>query len=56
MFSKIDTIEYYLPKRKKITSKNFDKIFNKTGIMNTRVSNTNQDVIDLAYKACLTKK
>jgi len=56
MFSKIDTIEYYLPKRKKITSKNFDKIFNKTGIMNTRVSNTNQDVIDLAYKACLKQK
>ncbi|MDA9186780.1 hypothetical protein N9O39_01775, partial [Candidatus Pelagibacter sp.] len=56
MFSKIDKIEYFLPKRKKITSKNFNKIYNKTGIKNTRIRNVNQDVIDLAYKACLKHK
>ena len=37
MFSKIDSIEYYLPKRKKFSSKNFNKIYDKTGILNTRV-------------------
>jgi len=56
MFSKIDKIEYYLPRRKKIITKNFNKIYNKTGIKNTRISNANQDVIDLAYKACLKHK
>ncbi len=56
MFSKIDSIEYYLPKRKSFPSKNFNKIYNKTGILNTRVRNINQDVIDLAYRACLKHK
>lgn len=56
MFSKIDSIEYYLPKRKKFSSKNFNKIYDKTGILNTRVKKKNQDVIDLAYKASVKHK
>ncbi len=53
MFSKIDSIEYYLPKKKIFLGKNFKKIYSKTGILNTRVSEKNHDVVDLAYKACI---
>jgi len=53
MYSKIDSIEYFLPQKKKIENKNFHKIFLKTGILNTRVKKINDDVIDLAYRASL---
>jgi 3-oxoacyl-[acyl-carrier-protein] synthase-3 len=56
MFSKIDSIEYYLPPRNKFFSPHFKKIYEKTGIKNTRIKKINEDVIDLAYKACLKHK
>ena len=56
MFSKIDSIEYFLPKKKNFFSINFKKIYSKTGILNTRICNKNHDVIDLAYKACVKLK
>jgi len=56
MFSKIDSIEYYLPPRNKFFSKHFKKIYEKTGIKNTRIKKLNEDVIDLAFKACLKLK
>ena len=52
MFSKIETIEYFLPSRKNL-KKNFNKIYSKTGILNTRIKKKDQDVIDLAYAACI---
>ena len=56
MFSKIDSIEYHLPKKKNLFNKNFKKLYSKTGILNTRVSEKNHDVVDLAYKACIKHK
>ena len=53
--SKIDEISYYLPPINNLSKKDklkFNKIFKKTGILNTRISKNNQDVIDLAYKSC----
>jgi len=56
MFSKIDSIEYFLPRKRNLFSINFKKIYSKTGILNTRICNKNQDVIDLAYRACAKLK
>lgn len=58
-YSKIDAISYYLPPINNLSKKDklkFDKIFKKTGILNTRISKKNQDVIDLAYLASLKIK
>lgn len=58
-YSKIDEISYYLPPINNLSKKDklkFDKIFKKTGILNTRISKKNQDVIDLAYLASLKIK
>ena len=57
--SKIDAISYFLPPINNLSKKDklkFDKIFKKTGILNTRISKKNQDVIDLAYLASLKIK
>ena len=57
--TKIDAISYYLPPINNLSKKDklkFDKIFKKTGILNTRISKKNQDVIDLAYLASLKIK
>ena len=53
MHSKIESIEYYLPSKKKLDKKKFNKIYLKTGILSTRVKKLNDDVIDLAYNACI---
>lgn len=53
MFSRIDSIEYFLPSKKKFDKKNFNKIYSKTGIVNTRVKKLSDDVIDLAYAASI---
>jgi 3-oxoacyl-[acyl-carrier-protein] synthase-3 len=56
MYSKIESIEYFLPTKKKLNHFKFDKIYSKTGILNTRTKKSYEDVIDLAYKACLKHK
>ena len=37
MFSKIESIEYFLPPKKNLDKKKINKIYSKTGILNTRV-------------------
>ena len=56
MFSKIESIEYFLPNKNKFYEKNFQRIYEKTGILNTRIKKKNEDVITLAQKACLKLK
>ena len=53
MFSKIESIEYFLPSKKIFEKKNFNKIYSKTGILNTREKKLSHDVIDLAYSASI---
>lgn len=58
-YAKIDEISYYLPPINNLSKKNkilFNKIYKKTGILNTRISKKNEDVIDLAYSASLKIK
>ena len=58
-YAKIDEISYYLPPVNNLSKKNkilFNKIYKKTGILNTRISKKNEDVIDLAYSASLKIK
>ena len=53
IFSKITEISYFLPKAfSHSKEKNFKKIYEKTGIINTRIAEKNQDVIDLAFFSC----
>lgn len=52
--SAITEINFYLPSGKRIivkNSKNFKRIYSKTGILTTRVVRGKEDVIDLAAKA-----
>lgn len=58
-YAKIDEISYHLPPVNNLSKKNkilFNKIYKKTGILNTRISKKNEDVIDLAYSASLKIK
>jgi len=53
MFSKIESIEFFLPPKKNLDKKKINKIYSRTGILNTRVKKKTQNVIDLAYAACV---
>lgn len=56
MYSKIESIEYFLPSKIKLSHNKFNRIYQKTGILETRVKQSHEDVIELAYKACLKLK